>query len=228
MIRWLRTPALAGLAVLAAFWAATLLAASATPGYSATDDVVSSLAAFGARWAVVGVLAIASFGVAYLAAAATVATSAGDGRSRGSAATFRRPAIGGLIVAGVATLVVSVSRLHCPDGAADCGVDPRRVAGLTDAMHGYAVVTSYLGALVSMVAVAALARLTQRRLLMWWAVVVAPLSLVSLLDWQGSSPITAGIGERIWLAVLTAWIASVCVGFGRRNVSATVMVDDGV
>src|SRR6478735_4985589 len=64
-----RRAAHVGLGALGLFWALVILGGVLQPGYRAGRDYVSALASEGARAPAIGVLALASFGVAYLAAA---------------------------------------------------------------------------------------------------------------------------------------------------------------
>ncbi len=155
------------------------------PSYSHVADHLSDLASFGARAPVIGILAIATFGVADAVAARVVISAS-------------RTAAVALILAGVAGLVIAAARIHCSEGAAGC---PRSVVDdstWTDVLHGQAVVVNALAFFVAMMACAA-GRVGAGRAA-WWrptVVVLAVLGLGFLSQAIGEGAV--GAWQRGWL-----------------------------
>src|SRR6476619_2218760 len=100
------------LGCLGVFWCLVLLVGAANPGYSQTRDYVSTLAARGADYGWLGVLAICAAALAIIATGALL-------RSLSRLAAVLTG------IAGVGFLVVAFTRLSCPDGPAGCGLGGR-------------------------------------------------------------------------------------------------------
>ena len=95
---------------LAAFWGLVLLVGVENPGYSQTRDYVSTLAARGAAFGWLGVLAICAVAAAMLGTALLL-------RPLSVVAAYS------LVSQRIAFfLVVAYTRLDCPDGPARCGL----------------------------------------------------------------------------------------------------------
>jgi hypothetical protein len=108
------------LGCLAAFWCLVVVLGAANPGYSQTRDYVSPLAAHGANFGWLGVLAICAAAIAMLGTALLLRPVSGVAAL-----------LAGL--AGVGFLVVAFTRLDCPDGPAGCGLGGCfEVSGLQD------------------------------------------------------------------------------------------------
>lgn len=194
----------AAVAVAAAgcFWAATLVGAALNPGYRPSRDYVSSLASYGARTPVVGVLAIAVLALAHAATAVAARRALG---------VTLMPAL--LMLGSLAGLITSAFRIHCSRGVAGCsttlGPDPAR--GLSDAVHGTSVAVY---AVTTVVAMMALAWACRRR--------VRPLALASIVAAVASSLSVSRIGgawpggwQRLWLGVNVLWLLAVVVAAVR-------------
>jgi hypothetical membrane protein len=91
------------LGCLAVFWCLVLLVGAANQGYSQTRDYVSTLAARGADYGWLGVLAICAAALALLATATLL-------RTLSSLAAVLTA------IAGIGFLVVAFTRLSCPNG----------------------------------------------------------------------------------------------------------------
>ena len=184
------------LGCLAVLWCLVLLVGAANPGYSQTRDYVSTLAARGADYGWLGVLAICAAALAIIATAALL-------RSLSRLAAVLTG------IAGVGFLVVAFTRLSCPNGPAGCGLGGRfEVSGFREITHSAATTLS------AMLLVAAMA----------WSGVELPrrgstragvaslgaatATAVAFLATGGSSP---GWIERLGILVATAWMAVVAV-----------------
>jgi hypothetical protein len=188
--------------LLVAFWLLVVLGGAVNPGYSHLHDHVSDLASFGARAAWIGGLAIASFGLADVAAARVV----GPG-SRWAAAA--------LVVAGVAGVVIALSRIHCTDGAAGCPTSTVADSTWTDSLHAGAVAVNAFAFSLAML-VCALGAFGVRRSWAWRfsVVVLAVVSPGFLAQSVGTDYV--GAWQRGWL--LTNTVALLLVTARPREV----------
>ncbi len=178
---------------LALFWGALLVAAAANPEYSHRRDYVSTLAAHGAEHGWLGVLAIAAAGVAMIPAGILVRAL-----SRTAAFAF--------VLAGIGFVVVSVSRLDCPNGAARCGLGGRfAISGSTEVTHWTAATLSTI-LVIAGIALTSLALLRVRRTLPGLlALAAAAVTAGAFLATGGQTP---GEEQRIGIVVATGWLAA--------------------
>lgn len=183
------------------FWSGTVLAGLLAPGYSARADYVSSLAGRGSEVAGIGIAALVALAVAHLFAAVVVAG----------------PARVALAAAGVCGLVVAAFGTGCPRGAAGCGTAPNDApADLADSLHIAGVVGYEIALVVAMV-------LTARTLGRGRAAALTAVAAVAsvLLAVRIGGP-EAGLDQRLWLGVNTAWLAAVpLLGAPSRTASAS-------
>jgi Protein of unknown function (DUF998) len=124
-----RLAALAVVTGVALFWLGVFAGGAVQPGYDHSRDFVSYLASHGARLPGIGIVAITSFGVSYLALAYLLVRP------------LRAPVAAVMsALAGLANFVIAAFRLHCPAGAARCGAGQGvSGGGSSDVMHGLAV-----------------------------------------------------------------------------------------
>jgi len=184
------------LAAVAAFWALVLVVGSSNPGYSQTRDYVSTLAARGADYGWLGVLAICAAALAILATAVLL-----------RALSRLAAVLTGL--AGIGFLVVAFTRLGCPNGPAGCGLGGRfDVSGFREITHSAATTSSaaLLVAAMTLSGVVLHRRGDARLGIASLAAAVA--TAVAFLATGGSSP---GWIERIGILVATCWMAAVAV-----------------
>lgn len=106
-----QTLSLIGCAAIVAVWVLFRMAAIEQPGYEPMRDTISSLASEGASHAWIGMLGIATAG------GATVIASFPLRR-------ISQPAALAMGVAGFALVLVALTRIACPDGAASCSMGP--------------------------------------------------------------------------------------------------------
>ncbi len=181
-----RWPTWVVLALLGTFWGAVIVGGRANPGYSQTDDYVSSLAGFGARAGWIGILGIASFGLADLVGSRAVRhVSGGAGWA--------------MVVAGFSGLAIALARTHCLGGAAGCRQVGADDSNWTDLVHGLAV-TVYAGAFAVAVALVA-ARQWRCGRRVWAAVAVAAVTVSLLCLGAALGESDPGAWQRGWLAL---------------------------
>jgi len=129
---------------VALFWVGIVVAAGREPGYAWRDDYVSSLASRGSTVAPIGMAAIASMGIAFIA-----------GGFEAQRAWGRRALSMPTMLSGAALLVVAAFRTNCPGGAAGCGTSSGDVArDWIHAMHVNGVAVNELFLVVAMAALA--------------------------------------------------------------------------
>jgi len=188
---------------LAAFWCLVLLVGAANPGYSQTRDYVSTLAARGADFGWLGVLAICAAAVAMLGTALLLRPLSG---------------IAALLagVAGVGFVVVAFTRLDCPHGPAGCGLGGRfEVSGFGEITHSAATTVS-AGLLVAAMAWSGAELIRRGRARAGtWSVAAAVATAVAFLTMGGSSP---GWIQRIGILLATAWMAGLAIAPLLRHV----------
>ncbi len=190
---------------LALFWGALLLAAAANPEYSHRRDYVSTLAAHGAEHGWLGVLAIAAAGGAIVPAGILVRPL-----SRTAAFAF--------VLAGIGFVVVSVSRLDCPNGAARCGLGGRfAISGSTEVTHWTAATLSTI-LVIAGIALTSLALLRVRRTLPGLlTLAAAAVTAGAFLATGGQTP---GGEQRIGIVVATGWLVAVALAVLVRPVTS--------
>lgn len=184
------------LSCLAVFWCLVLLLGAANPGYSQTRDYVSTLAARGADYWWLGVLAISAAALALVATALVLR----------ALSRFAAVLTG---IAGVGFLVVAFTRLSCPNGPAGCGLGGRfDVSGFREITHSAATTVSA----VLLVAAMAWCGVELRRRGSTRPAVAslgaAAATGAAFLATGGSSP---GWIERLGILVATCWMAAVAV-----------------
>lgn len=180
------------LACLVAFWCLVLLVGAANPGYSQTRDYVSTLAARGADFGWLGVLAICAAAVAMLGIALLLRPVSG---------------VAALLagMAGVGFVVVAFTRLDCPDGPARCGLGGRfEVSGLQEITHTTATTASVVLLIAAMAWSGAELVRRGRAQAGGWSMGAAAATSVAFLATGGSSP---GWIQRVGILVATAWMA---------------------
>ena len=184
------------LGCLAAFWGLILLVGTANPGYSQTRDYVSTLAARGADYGWLGVLAICAAAVAMLATALLLRPASGVAAL-----------LAGL--AGVGFFVVAFTRLDCPEGPAGCGLGGRfDVSGFREITHTTATSVSAGFLIAAMAWSGAKLMRSGRARAGGRSVGAAAATTVAFLAMGGSSP---GWTQRIGILVATCWMAGLAV-----------------
>ena len=184
------------LGCLAVFWCLVLLVGAANPGYSQTRDYVSTLAARGADFGWLGVLAICAAAVAMLGTALLLRPLSG---------------VAALLagMAGVGFLVVAFTRLDCPDGPAGCGLGGRfDVSGFREITHSTATTVSAVLLIAAMAWSGAKLMRSGRAHAGRWSVGAAAATTVAFLAMGGSSP---GWIQRVGILVATAWMAGLAI-----------------
>ncbi|MEJ7794795.1 MAG: DUF998 domain-containing protein [Nocardioides sp.] len=191
---WLRTAQVVATVSVACFWGGVVVAGALAEGYSARDDVISSLAGRGSSVAVLGVASILSLAPAHLAGARVL-----------TLVHRSRIAAGLLLAAAAATALIAVFRVSCPTGAAGCA-QVASEADVADLVHGLAVTAYELVIFAAMIAVAARAVRTLSSWPRWMAVVsvAAALGSVALLVRTGGDE--AGLWQRLWVGTNLGWL----------------------
>ena len=179
-------------------WVGVFIGGSANSGYSQTRDYISALASHGATHPWLGMLAIASPGLACLLTAVYLRALS---RTAGIA----------VVLAGIAFLAAAFFRITCVEGAARCGVGDRMdidLHGAEAATHEVLVVLATLSLVVAMTA-AGVARLRGgHRWLGIASLVAAVATVVTFVAQEGSSP---GGMQRVWVLVMCAWVAGAAI-----------------
>ncbi len=190
-----RRAALLGRLGVLLFWLGVLVGGAWVTGYQQSRDYISALASRGSPVAAVGMAAIASKGLAYLAGAAL----AGWAWPR----RLLRPI---LALAGLCLLVVAAFRIGCPGGPAGCGFGAAALADdLQDQVHYWAVFGFQLCLLAAMLRLATgLVRPAPwPRLLALASLLAAPLSTFLLTHTGGAAN---GLWQRGWAATNSLWL----------------------
>lgn len=183
------------------FWLGVLAGGALAPGYQQGRDYISALASRGSPVAAIGMAAIASKGLAYLAGALLA------GR-----AWPRRGLRPLLALAGLCLLVVAAFRIGCPMGPAGCGFGAAALADdLQDRVHYWAVFGFQLCLVVAMVrlALGLIRPAPWPRGLAWVSIVAAPLSTYLLTHTGGSAN---GLWQRGWAATNSLWLLLLVAG----------------
>jgi Protein of unknown function (DUF998) len=181
---------------LVVFWSATLVAAAVNPAYSHRRDYVSTLAAHGAEHGWLGVTAIAAAGAAMIAAGVLTRT-------------FSRAAASASVLAGIGFLVVSFTRLDCPNGAARCGLGGRfAISGSTEITHWTATTLSTT-LLIACIALTGLALVRMQHVVPGLLTLAAgAVTAGAFLATGGQTP---GAEQRVGVVVATSWLAAVAL-----------------
>ena len=184
------------LGCLAVFWCLVLLVGAANPGYSQTRDYVSTLAARGAEYGWLGVLAICAAAMAMLGTGLLLRPLSGV------AALFAG-------MAAVGFFVVAFTRLDCPDGPAGCGLGGRfDVSGFREITHSTATTVS-AGLLIAAMAWSGFELMQSGRAHAGgWSMGAAAATTVAFIALGGSSP---GWIQRVGILIATAWMASLAI-----------------
>jgi hypothetical membrane protein len=196
---WAARVALASLAV---FWFLVVLLGAINPGYSQTRDYVSTLAARGADYGWLGVLAICAAGVAIIATATLLRALSG----------FAAVLTG---IAGIGFLVVAFTRLSCSDGPAGCGLGGRfDVSGFREITHSAATTMSAVLLVAAMAWFGVQLRRNGSTRAGAASLAAAVATALAFLATGGSSP---GWIERVGILVATGWMAVVAVASLRSR-----------
>jgi hypothetical protein len=195
------TFALLVLAGLALFWGAILVAAAVNPEYSHRRDYVSVLAAHGAEYGWLGVLAIAAAGGAMLPAGVLVRP-------------LSRAAASAIVLAGIGFVIAAFTRLDCPNGAARCGLGGRfAISGSTDVTH-WTAATVATALVIACIALTGLRLLRIRRPLPGLlTLAAAAVTAGAFLATGGQTP---GEKQRVGIVVATGWLAAVALAILLR------------
>jgi hypothetical membrane protein len=180
------------------FWVTVIVAASSNPGYSHRRDYVSALASQGAERPWLGVLAIASVGVAFLLTSRLVRP-------------FSRTAAIAVALSGIGLVVGAFVRIRCVEGAALCGVGDRMSVDLENTrgyVHESAVILATLLLVIAMTALGVALLRSGRRGRGVASLVAAAATVVTFLLVSGDTP---GAAQRVWIAVMTLWAFGVAV-----------------
>lgn len=202
------------------FWLGVLAGGALAPGYQQGRDYISALASRGSPVAAIGMAAIASKGLAYLAGALLA------GR-----AWPRRGLRPLLALAGLCLLVVAAFRIGCPMGPAGCGLSSATMVDsapdfkrlevvigeyplandLQDRVHYWAVFGFQLCLVVAMVrlALGLIRPAPWPRGLAWVSLAAAPLSTYLLTHTGGSAN---GLWQRGWAATNSLWLLLLLAG----------------
>lgn len=187
----------AGLGV-ALFWVGVFAGGALIPGYRARADYISAIASRGSPAAPIGIAAIASMALAYLAAGGLVRRTWG-----------RASLAAALALAGAAQLVVAAFRIRCPLGAAGCRFEAVPVVhDAFDALHRDGVLAFEAFLLVAMLilAVGAMRAAPWPR---WLGIVSVPLGILSVYLLARTGGVDNGLWQRSWAAVNSAWLLTV-------------------
>jgi hypothetical membrane protein len=190
--------ALVVVSLLGLFWVAVIVAASSNPSYSHRRDYVSALASQGAERPWLGILAIASVGVAFLLTSRLVRA-------------FSRTAAIAVALSGVGLVIGAFARLRCAEGAAYCGVGDRMSIDLENTrgyVHESAVIVATVLLVIAMTALGVALLRNGRRGGGIASLVAAAATVVTFLLVSGDTP---GAEQRVWIAVMTLWALGVAV-----------------
>lgn len=177
------------------FWLGVLVGGARAPGYQQSRDYISALASRGSPVAAIGMAAIASKGLAYLAGAAL----AGWAWPR----RVLRPL---LALAGLCLLLVAAFRIGCPGGPAGCGFGAAELADdLQDRVHYWAVFGFQLCLVLTMarLALGLIRPAPWPRGLALVSLLAAPLSTYLLTQTGGAAN---GLWQRGWAATNSLWL----------------------
>jgi hypothetical protein len=157
---------------------------------------VSTLAAHGAAHAGLAIVAIVAAAGAMVAASLLV-------RSVSRAAAV---AVAG---AGAGFVVVALTRLDCPDGAAGCGLGGRfEVSGSTEIGHWTATTVSSILLIVGMALTGAALLRRSRRVVGIASLAAAAVTAGAFLAAGGDTP---GLAQRVGIAVATGWLTALAL-----------------
>lgn len=188
------------------FWTGVLVGGALAPGYRQSQDYISALASRGSVVAPIGMAAIASKGLAYLAG------------SWLTQRVWRRRALAlPMLLAGVSLLVVAAFRIGCPAGAAGCGFGAAALADdSSDLIHYYAVLSFEIWLLCAM-AVLAQGALRGAPWPRWLGMASVPLAIASVALLLRTGGAFNGLWQRLWAVNNSLWLLLVVwLAAGRR------------
>jgi hypothetical membrane protein len=185
------------------FWLAVVVASAEEPGYSYRRDYVSTLAARGAEYGWLGVVAIVAAGGAMIGAAFLLRT-------------LSRVAAVLVALAGASFVVAAFTRLDCPNGAAGCGLGGRfEISGGTEIGHWTATT---VGSVLLIVGIAFTGLVLIRRgyrAAGLASIAAAAVTAVAFLATGGNDP---GLPQRVGIVAGTGWLAALAVAaLARRS-----------
>lgn len=202
-----RLPAALSVLGVTLFWTGVLVGGALAPGYRQSQDYISALASRGSVVAPIGMAAIASKGVAYLAGSWLTQRVWG-----------RRALALPMLLAGASLLVVAAFRIGCPDGAAGCGFGAAALVDDSgDLIHYYAVLSFEIWLLCAMV-VLLLGALRGAPWPRWLGWVSLPLGIVSVTLLTQTGGEFNGVWQRLWAGNNSLWLLLVVgLAAGRRG-----------
>jgi hypothetical protein len=187
---------------IAGFWLAVVVASAEEPGYSYRRDYVSTLAARGADYGWLGVVAIVAAGGAMIGAALLLRL-------------LSRVAAVLVALAGASFVVAAFTRLDCPNGAAGCGLGGRfEVSGGTEIGHWTATT---VGSVLLIVGIAWTGLVLTRygHLAAGVAsIAAAAVTAGAFLATGGDHP---GLPQRVGIVAGTGWLAALAIAVFRRT-----------
>lgn len=190
-----RLPAALSVLGVALFWTGVLVGGALAPGYRQSQDYISALASRGSVVAPIGMAAIASKGMAYLAGSWLTQRVWG-----------RRALALPLLLAGASLLVVAAFRIGCPGGAAGCGFGAAAlVDDSSDLIHYYAVLSFEIWLLCAMV-VLALGALRGAPWPRWLGMASVPLGIASVTLLTRTGGDYNGVWQRLWAGNNSLWL----------------------
>lgn len=197
-----RLPATLSILGVALFWTGVLVGGALAPGYRQSQDYISALASRGSVVAPIGMAAIASKGLAYMAGSWLTRRVWG-----------RRALALPMLLAGASLLVVAAFRIGCPGGAAGCGFGAAALADDSgDLIHYYAVLSFEIWLLCAMT-VLALGALRGAPWPRWLGWASAPLAVASVTLLTRTGGAYNGVWQRLWAGNNSLWLLLV-VGVG--------------
>lgn len=202
-----RLPAALSIFGVALFWTGVLVGGALAPGYRQSQDYISALASRGSVVAPIGMAAIASKGVAYMAGSWLTRRVWG-----------RRALALPMLLAGASLLVVAAFRIGCPGGAAGCGFGAAALADDSgDLIHYYAVLSFEIWLLCAMAALA-LGALRGAPWPRWLGMVSVPLGIASVSLLMRTGGAFNGVWQRLWAGNNSLWLLLVVgLAAGRRR-----------
>lgn len=190
-----RLPTALSVLGVAIFWTGVLVGGALAPGYRQSQDYISALASRGSAVAPIGMAAIASKGLAYMAGSWLTRRVWG-----------RRALALPMLLAGASLLVVAAFRIGCPGGAAGCGFGAAALADDSgDLIHYYAVLSFEIWLLCAM-AVLLLGALRGAPWPRWLGWASAPLAVASVTLLTQTGGAYNGVWQRLWAGNNSLWL----------------------
>lgn len=190
-----------------------LVGGAINEGYSQTRDYVSALSGRGSTAAVVGMVGLLGFAAAHAAAGLAVRP-----HSRVAAVAF--------VLAAVAGVVVTVARISCPTGAAECSIEDSAAPDWLDRVHGLGVATYEVFFLVGLLAAAGWLLRCSRPAASAAGVALALLGLLSAVLVLATPEQRPGAVQRAWLVVNSVAVILVAVVAVRKPQPTQIGRDD--